>query len=455
MKAGAALLFLLMATAFCAATTASRTVQVYEDPRIPSERTIALHLKVYRATHASGNAVFFVGGVAGETATVPERFPAPILLALRATHDLVFIDPRGTGGSNALKCDLFPTPESHFEALYQLDAVRACREDLTQRADLNLYQTWLAADDLDRVRTQLHYSKIALYGDAYGAQVALEYIRRYPKNVMAAILTRVDPAGPQMLLQRPRDAQWALAQLFRACESDAACAKQFPDLRTHFASVLQRFDGGSADVSVRSPQTRAVTTVQMQRIVFVETLRRLIASHDTYALVPVVIEESYRGNYEPIAVAKVRSDGVQQDGVAAGLELSQYCSERVPFVSLTAMQRAARGTFYGTDAFRELQAACAVWNVRPVESRYLQPVRTGVPILMISAVSDSALVRFMPNGHQLLLDGALEKVESPCADVVVLDFLSRPAAKRDRIVRCASTAPPMPFAVTLPPSLAG
>jgi hypothetical protein len=85
----------------------------------------------------------------------------------------------------------------------------------------------------------------------------------------------------------------------------------------------------------------------------------------------------------------------------------------------------------------------------------LRPVRTTVPILTISAVSDGAFVRFMPHGHQLLLDGALERVQSPCADVVVLDFLARPTAKRDRILRCASTAPALPFAVTLPPSLAG
>jgi hypothetical protein len=193
----------------------------------------------------------------------------------------------------------------------------------------------------------------------------------------------------------------------------------------------------------------------MQRSVFVETLRRLLIKPDTFAMVPIVIEETYRGNYEPIAVATVHSDGLQQDGVAAGLQLSEYCSDRVPFVTLSAMQDAARGSFYGVDAFRELQAACAVWNVKPADSKYLQPVRTHVPVLTISEVADSALVRYMPHGHQLLLDGSLEKVQSPCADVVVLDFLAKPAAKRERILRCASTAPPVPFALTLPASLSG
>jgi hypothetical protein len=231
--------------------------------------------------------------------------------------------------------------------------------------------------------------------------------------------------------------------------------KRFPDLREHFAAVLQRFAGGAADVSVRNPQTGEMAPVQMHRVVFTETVRRLLTSRDTYAMVPVIIEEAYKGNYEPIAAAKVRFDGLLQDGMAAGLQLSQYCSERVPFVSSAQMQEAALGTFYGDDAFRELQAACAVWNVRAVDARYLQPVRTVVPVLAVAGAEQRTLLRFMPHGHQLLLDDALETAQSTCADAIVLDFLARPAAKRPRLLRCASTARSTPFSLSLPPSLSG
>jgi pimeloyl-ACP methyl ester carboxylesterase len=453
MRLVAAALLLAASTALCGAAS-SRTVRVYEDPRVPSRRTIALHVVVYPAKHATGDALFLLTGSAGET-SIPQRFPAQLLLALRATHDLVFIDPRGTGESNALKCDLFPTTQSHFESLYQLEAVRACRADLEDRADLNLYQTWFAADDLDRVRNELGYHKIALYGDRYGAEVALQYMRRYGKNVNAAILSRVYAGGTQLLLQRPVSAEWTMSLLFRNCAADAACASHFPDLKAHFAEVLQRFDGGFADVSVRNPENGNVVPVRMRRVVFVETLRRLLSSRDTFAMVPVVIEEAYRGNYEPIAAAKVHFDGLQQEGIAAGLELSEYCSERVPFVTLAQMQHAARGTFYGDDAFRELQAACAIWNVHPADSRFLQPVRTPVPILTIAATGESALLRFMPHGHQLLVDDPLETAQSTCADVIVLDFLARPQAKRNRTLRCTSTTRATPFALSLPPSLSG
>lgn len=453
MNAARALCFAL-AIVLQAQAAAPHTVLVYEDPTIPTKRTIGVHIAVYRAAHPSGDPVFLLTGGPGQTA-VPQRFSAPLLLTLRQSRDLVFVDPRGTGESNPLRCELFQTPESHFEVVYATDAVAACREELGAHADVNLYQTWLAADDLDRVRTELGYRKIALYGDSYGARVALEYIRRYGNRVSAAVLSRADAPGTQLLLQRPQGAQWALNAVFRSCESDPVCFNRFPQLQIHFTRLLDRFSAGYADVTVHSPQSSNVMTVRMGRAAFVETVRQLLLFADTSALLPVVIEEAYTGNYEPIAIAKVRFDGLLQDGTAAGVMLSEYCSERVPFVTDTAMNDAARGSFYGTDTFRELQGACAVWNVRPVQNRYLQPVRTRVPVLAISAVPNETLLKFMPRGHQLLLNLPLATAQSPCADAVVYDFFVAPGAKRHRMLRCSAKANVIPFAVTLPASLSG
>jgi hypothetical protein len=256
-------------------------------------------------------------------------------------------------------------------------------------------------------------------------------------------------------LQRPQEAQWALEALFRSCEADPVCFNRFPQLRSHFTALLQRFDAGYADVEVRSPGTGGVIPVRMGRAAFVETVRQLLLFADTSALLPVIVEEAYGGNYEPVAIAKVRFDGLMQDGTASGVLLSEYCSERVPFVTNAAMNDAARGSFYGSDTFRELQGACAVWNVQPVQNRYLQPVRTSVPVLAISAVPNGALLRYMPGGHQLLLNLPLESARSPCADAIVYDFLIRPSAKRDRTIRCNANTKAVPFAVTLPASLSG
>lgn len=437
-----------------AAPPSSQTVLVYEDPRVPSTRTIALHVAVYPSEQISTDAVFFLTGGPGEASTVPQRFPASLLFALQRTHDLVFVDPRGTGQSDALKCELFPSAESHFAGYYQRKAVSRCHEELAERANLNLYTTWFAADDLDRVRTELGYRRIFLYAASYGGQIALEYLRRYGNHASGAVLSDVNGIGTAELLNRPREAQAAMDEMLFACERDNMCATRFPQLRNHLSALLARFDKGYADVVVRNPESGQPFPARLSRAALVETLRRLIISPETFALGPVVVEEAYQRNYDPIAIAKVRFDGITEDGVAAGVQLSEYCAERVPFVTDAAVYRLSRDTFYGMDTFRELQDACNVWKVRPVSGAVV-PVRTSVPVLYIVPAADEALMRSMPHAHELLLTGNLLTVQSPCADAVVLDFFDAPAAARPRTIHCASFTETQPFALTLPASLAG
>ena len=66
--------------------------------------------------------------------------------------------------------------------------MRACRERLAEHADVTLYTTPIAMDDLDEVRAWLGYERINLYGTSYGTMAAREYIRRYPHRVRTAIL---------------------------------------------------------------------------------------------------------------------------------------------------------------------------------------------------------------------------------------------------------------------------
>jgi hypothetical protein len=68
----------------------------------------------------------------------------------------VLIDQRGTGGSNGLSCDLYgETQQSHLGDLFPLGAIKACKAEWERRADLRLYTTPIAMDDLDDVRAAL------------------------------------------------------------------------------------------------------------------------------------------------------------------------------------------------------------------------------------------------------------------------------------------------------------
>jgi pimeloyl-ACP methyl ester carboxylesterase len=61
--------------------------------------------------------------------------------------------------------------------------VEACRAAAEKRADLKLYTTALAVDDVDEVRAALGYERIDVGGGSYGSFAALTYLRRHPERV--------------------------------------------------------------------------------------------------------------------------------------------------------------------------------------------------------------------------------------------------------------------------------
>ena len=103
----------------------------------------------------------------------------PVLEELNARRDLVFIDQRGTGRSNALECDVDEgSLVSALEPEQQLSRLGPCLKALA--ADLRQYATWIAVRDFEAIRAQLGAEKVNLWGASYGTRVALEYMRQYP-----------------------------------------------------------------------------------------------------------------------------------------------------------------------------------------------------------------------------------------------------------------------------------
>src|ERR1041385_5976214 len=158
------------------------TYEVFEDRAAKSGRTIKLKIVVLKSlgSKPAPDAIFPLHGGPGAPATALVEMANEILKPVRQDHDLVFVDQRGTGGSNPLACDVDDDTKdinSFFGDILPPDKVRACREKLQEHADLRLYTTPIAMDDLDDVRAALGYNKIDLVGLSYGTLASLVYMR--------------------------------------------------------------------------------------------------------------------------------------------------------------------------------------------------------------------------------------------------------------------------------------
>src|ERR1043166_4228213 len=212
------------------------TYEVFEDRAAKSGRTIKLKIVVLKSlgSKSAPDAIFPLHGGPGAPATGLVEMAKDMLKPVRQDHDLVFVDQRGTGESNPLICDI--ADDSHdlasfFGGVLPADKVRACREKLQEHADLRLYTTPIAMDDLDDVRAALGYNKIDLVGLSYGTLASQVYMRQHPEHVRSVFLVGVATPNMKQPLLFPRSAQHAMDLLFVDCTADETCHSAFPFLK--------------------------------------------------------------------------------------------------------------------------------------------------------------------------------------------------------------------------------
>jgi len=433
------------------------THTVFENRAARAGRTITLNIVVLPAVgpqRVADPVFYLVGGPGLGAASLVTGDTEKILEKIRYERDVVFVDQRGTGNSHRLPCRFSDgvAMQNGFNDLFPIDRVHACREALERVADVRLYTTPIAMDDLDDVRAALGYSRINLYGISYGAQAALQYVRRHPTRLRSVILAGVLTPAAKQPLQFARAAQHAMDLLIGDCAAEAACARTFPDLRADFAAALAAFERGPVTFEVSNPATQAVERVSMSRGVFVERLRLMLYDLHTASRVPLVIHRAARGDWAPFASAS-------QAGVAAGVSgmyLTVTCSESVPPITEQDVVRETHGTFVGEYRTRSHLRACQEWPRSDVPPSFYEPVTSDVPVLILSGELDAATpahfasvaARSLPNSRQILIRNAAHTYWNECTQNLVAEFLRRGSA-RDLDVTCTQHLRRPPFVTEL------
>jgi pimeloyl-ACP methyl ester carboxylesterase len=220
------------------------TYEVYENRASRKGRRINLKVVVFPATglKREPDPFVYIPGGPGSSATEDAPFVAQQFARILEHRDLVFVDQRGTGGSHPLNCDLYNAADlqSYLGYFFPLEDVRKCREQLEQNADLKLYTTPIAMDDLDEVRQALGYERINLFGASYGTRAALVYLKQHPGHVRTVTLQGVAPPGEFMPLAFPQHNERALRGILAECLTDQSCSQAFPNLKSEAKMVLER-----------------------------------------------------------------------------------------------------------------------------------------------------------------------------------------------------------------------
>ncbi|HEY2375731.1 MAG TPA: alpha/beta hydrolase [Gemmatimonadaceae bacterium] len=266
------------------------------------------------------------------------------------------------------------------------------------------------------------------------------------------IVEGVAPPSLRNPLPHARAAQDALDSILAACARRDACHRAYPDGRADLDSILARLRHAPAKVGI--PNAAAGTdTTQLRWQQFAEALRVMTYRVPTLVAVPKLLHQAARGDMTAFALAAITSNRGLRSLLRFGFLLSITCSEDVPRIREAEIHSATRDTYLGDSRVREQIGACAQWPHAPVPSDYGAPIRSSVPVFLLSGAWDPVAppsygadaARYLTNSIHVIAPGA-HVPTGPCVVAMERAFLAA-ASPNGVNTGCVATMTLPPFIV--------
>ena len=433
---------------------------VPEDPAHPQGRQIRLFVARVAAIsrRKAPDPLIVIAGGPGMAASSFYPTVAPAFARIQRDRDIVLVDQRGTGRSNPLSCRLDQDALWRDSISEVLAASESCRTELGRRADVSLYTTSIAVQDLDAVRAALGYASVNLYGVSYGTRVAQHYLRRFPAHTRSVILDGAVPPQVALGVTTPLDAQAALERIFERCRAQEPCRRRFGDPAVAYRELRSALERHPVAVKVEDPATGARTALEFADSQLASVLRLSSYTSEQAALLPLALDMARHGDFVPLASQFLLVNRTYDEVVAFGMHNSVVCSEDVPLYAAAHPDRSRLAqTFLGTAQLDGLTQICAHWPRGPVDADFHAPLVSDRPVLLLTGADDpvtppqfareaarglsqAVVVEFAGMGHGQLT--------APCAADLMARFVAR-GSVQGLDTRCARRTHAFPFFTSL------
>jgi pimeloyl-ACP methyl ester carboxylesterase len=249
--------------------------------------------------------------------------------------------------------------------------------------------------------------------------------------VRAAFLRGVAPPGSGIPLSLATDAQAALDDLLADCEADEICSKEFPDSARRLDRLLKQLERMPARVNWTDPETGEAMKLEITRNGFALQILRMLYSSEWAVRIPAIIRRAHAGNLMPFlrdTYSIGRRLGVD---IAHGLLLSIYCTEDAPLFDSREAPPGTGETFLGTWPLSMMKMICSVWPRGTLPEGYHDPVRSNVPVLLVSGEVDPVTpprwareaARKLSNSRLVTLAGTSHLGANRCVTGLMEEFI--------------------------------
>lgn len=436
------------------ATVVCGEYQVPENRNNPNGRMIRMPFAILHSQNPNPmpDPVVFVssGGPGGSSLDALEVYVNSAYLQER---DFIFVEQRGNKYAEpALECPEvqmamfanFSTVDARdVEIAREVDAARVCRDHLlAQGIDLTAYNSAESAADLEDLRQLLGYKQWNLVGASYSARLVLTTMRLSPEGIRSVVLDSVYVPEVNTYEQHIPTLARALETLFDNCSADVECGTAYPELESHFYTVIDRMNSKPIVVDINHPITNEPVTLQLTGDDMVLGIFNALYQRNTIRFLPFIIEDLYRGNVDVI-------EPVAQEGFknifsrAQGMYYSAECREEFPFNNPEMRKKLASQypTLVNFMPSISDPDICAMWGAGVADMSENQSVVSDIPALVLAGEYDpvtsplftQAAADKLSNSYfyQLPYFGHAVQDQSHCANQLAASFIQSPSQAPD------------------------
>jgi pimeloyl-ACP methyl ester carboxylesterase len=274
-----------------------------------------------------------------------------------------------------------------------------------------------------------------------------------PQIVHAAVLDSTLPPQVQVVVERPGSVQRAFNLLFAGCAADPACATAYPNLEAVFYQLVADLNVAPLRYQARHPRTGVVHTIALTGDRLVLTFFE--ASHYT-DIIPYIPLAAFSLRQRDTSLLSLTADRlVFNDGGSHGLAFSVQCAEEHNLThpgQMAAALRRVRPEISRVFANEANFRTCETWGAARLSPSIKSPTVGGISTLLLAGEMDPATppefaqiaARTLRNDFLFEIRGGGHNVRdgSPCANAIMMAFLSNPARRPD-LACIAQMKPPV------------
>jgi len=413
-------------------------IQVLEDRSQPDSRKIDLTFVRFPSTSANpGDPIVYLAGGPGGSGSGTAQGPRfPIFMALREVADVIALDQRGTGMSNAIpRCEPQTPPPAALTresivGFYRLELQRCFDWWDSQGVAINGYTTIESARDIEQLRKALGVEHLNLWGISYGSHLGLATLKYFPEIANRAVFAGIE--GLNETIKRPALTDNYFQRMQEHIEANPETSAVFPDLPGLMRRVHDKLNAEPAEVSFTPRGSDTPITVTLDGFAVQLMTALSIADPSGFTNLPLLYLALDNGQYSQAAQLLYGAFQAQASSFR-GMPETMDLASGITADRFAQIQDEAKSSILGDALNFPMPHIIGIRPEIDVGNDFREDFQSVTPVLFISGTLDgrtypeasAILMNSFPNGHRLIAENGghnIFEADKRVADAVVRFF---------------------------------